>query len=79
MWALLQSLSIRSTLFISKSRPSCRLGPACGPPDHQSSMVKRFLPLEANPDVLNAFTANLGLDTSKFSFCDVYGLDEVLA
>lgn len=64
-------------------------------------MVKRWIPLEANPDVLNDFAkgwanqlsaknawrlacahiegcqCRLGLDTSKFQFCDVYGLDEV--
>ena len=40
-------------------------------------MVKRWIPLESNPDVLNTFTAKLGLDTSKYSFTDVYGLDEV--
>ena len=40
-------------------------------------MVKRWIPLESNPEVLNDFTSKLGLDTSKYSFTDVYGLDEV--
>ena len=40
-------------------------------------MVKRWIPLESNPEVLNEFTSKLGLDTSKYSFTDVYGLDEV--
>lgn len=40
-------------------------------------MGKKWIPLEANPDVLNEYTSNLGLDTSKMSFCDVYSLDEV--
>lgn len=34
-----------------------------------------WLPLESNPDVLNKFVKNLGMDTSKFQFCDVYGTD----
>ncbi|EIE23291.1 peptidase C12, ubiquitin carboxyl-terminal hydrolase 1 [Coccomyxa subellipsoidea C-169] len=41
-------------------------------------MGKKWLPLESNPDVLNDFTNNLGLDVSKHSFHDVYGLDEEL-
>ena len=40
-------------------------------------MGKRWLPLESNPDVLNDFVKKLGFDTSKYAFCDVYGLDEV--
>ena len=40
-------------------------------------MGKRWLPLESNPDVLNDFTNALGLDVSKSSFQDVFGLDEV--
>ena len=42
-------------------------------------MVKKWIPLEANPEVLNEYTKKLGLDTSKMSFCDVYSLDEVRA
>ena len=41
-------------------------------------MGKKWLPLESNPDVLNDFTSSLGLDLSKYSFHDIYGLDEVL-
>ncbi len=40
-------------------------------------MGKKWLPLESNPDVLNDFVSKLGYDTSKYSFCDVFGLDEV--
>lgn len=40
-------------------------------------MGKRWLPLESNPDVLNDFVQKLGFDTSKYAFCDVFGLDEV--
>ncbi len=40
-------------------------------------MGKRWIPLEANPDVLTRFAGKLGLDTKKLQFCDVYGLDEV--
>ena len=40
-------------------------------------MVKKWLPLESNPDVLNDFSKKLGLDTSQYSFHDVYGMDPV--
>ena len=40
-------------------------------------MGKKWLPLESNPDVLNDFSKKLGLDTSQYSFHDVYGLDPV--
>lgn len=36
---------------------------------------KRWLPLEANPEVMNHFCGILGLDTTQHSFSDVYGLD----
>ncbi|CAL5222286.1 g4625 [Coccomyxa viridis] len=43
-------------------------------------MGKKWLPLESNPDVLNDFSTKLGLDTSQYSFHDVYGMDpELLA
>ena len=42
-------------------------------------MGKKWLPLESNPDVLNDFTTALGLDVSRHSFHDVFGLDEVPA
>ena len=40
----------------------------------------RWLPLESNPEVMNAWSSALGLSTDKVSFTDVYGLDaELLA
>lgn len=39
---------------------------------------KRWLPLESNPEVMNMFASNLGLDVSVAAFCDVFGLDEVI-
>ncbi|GAA5906873.1 hypothetical protein JCM6882_006853 [Rhodosporidiobolus microsporus] len=40
----------------------------------------RWLPLESNPDSFNKWSKSLGLDTDKYSFQDVFGLDpEVLA
>eukprot|EP00210_Caulerpa_lentillifera_P006922 g6619.t1 len=39
---------------------------------------KRWLPLEANPDVMTDFSRILGLDTTRHSFSDVYGLDPEL-
>lgn len=41
-------------------------------------MGKKWLPLESNPEVLNDFVTKLGYDTTKYSFCDVFGLDEEL-
>lgn len=35
------------------------------------------MPIESNPDVLNDFSRQLGVDTAEVSFCDVYGLDSV--
>lgn len=39
--------------------------------------ITRWIPLESNPDVLNRFASVLGLDVSKVTFSDVYGLDPV--
>ncbi|KAA1106513.1 ubiquitinyl hydrolase 1 [Puccinia graminis f. sp. tritici] len=40
----------------------------------------RWLPLESNPEVMNAWSSALGLSTDQVSFTDVYGLDaELLA
>ena len=35
----------------------------------------RWLALESNPDVMNKYVTNLGLDTSSWQYVDVYGLD----
>ncbi|KAK8483824.1 hypothetical protein V6N13_073404 [Hibiscus sabdariffa] len=44
------------------------------------SSTKRWLPLEANPDVMNQFLWGLGLPVDEAECCDVYGLeDELLA
>ncbi|TMW87241.1 hypothetical protein EJD97_020231 [Solanum chilense] len=39
---------------------------------------KRWLPLEANPDVMNQFLWGLGVPPNEAECCDVYGLDEEL-
>lgn len=39
-------------------------------------MTKKWIPLESNPDVLNTYASNIGLDLAGHAFCDVYGLDE---
>ncbi|KAK4718773.1 hypothetical protein R3W88_017111 [Solanum pinnatisectum] len=39
---------------------------------------KRWLPLEANPDVMNQFLWGLGVPANEAECCDVYGLDEEL-
>lgn len=51
-------------------------------------MGKRWIPLEANPEVLNAYAKKLGIENirteqeeegcSGFMWCDVYGLDDAL-
>ncbi|OWM88342.1 ubiquitin carboxyl-terminal hydrolase 3 [Punica granatum] len=45
-------------------------------PDSSSS--KRWLPLEANPDVMNQFLWGLGLPENEAECFDVFGLDEEL-
>ncbi|KAK8520804.1 hypothetical protein V6N13_076941 [Hibiscus sabdariffa] len=42
------------------------------------SSTKRWLPLEANPDVMNQFLWGLGLLVDEAECCDVYGLEEEL-
>ncbi|XP_028762543.1 ubiquitin carboxyl-terminal hydrolase 3 isoform X2 [Neltuma alba] len=44
----------------------------------EKASAKRWLPLEANPDVMNQFLWGLGLPGSEAECCDVYGLDEEL-
>ncbi|KAH7687550.1 ubiquitin carboxyl-terminal hydrolase L3 protein [Dioscorea alata] len=39
---------------------------------------KRWLPLEANPDVMNQFVWGLGVPEDEVEFNDVYGLDDEL-
>eukprot|EP01129_Flabellula_baltica_P000748 TRINITY_DN10709_c0_g1_i1.p1 TRINITY_DN10709_c0_g1~~TRINITY_DN10709_c0_g1_i1.p1 ORF type:complete len:233 (-),score=56.39 TRINITY_DN10709_c0_g1_i1:14-688(-) len=42
--------------------------------------MERWPPMESNPEVLNQFAAQIGLDTEKYQFGDVWGLDpELLA
>ncbi|CAI0376428.1 unnamed protein product [Linum tenue] len=44
----------------------------------ESPSAKRWLPLEANPDVMNQFLWGLGLPENEAECVDVYGLDEEL-
>ncbi|KAA8526024.1 hypothetical protein F0562_007876 [Nyssa sinensis] len=44
----------------------------------ESPPAKRWLPLEANPDVMNQFLWGLGLPEVEAECYDVYGLDEEL-
>ncbi|XP_009610908.1 ubiquitin carboxyl-terminal hydrolase 3-like isoform X1 [Nicotiana tabacum] len=46
--------------------------------DSDSACSKRWLPLEANPDVMNQFLWGLGVPSDEAECCDVYGLDEEL-
>jgi ubiquitin carboxyl-terminal hydrolase L3 len=41
-------------------------------------LSNRWLPLESNPDVINKYVTNLGVDLNSFEFTDIYGLDEEL-
>ena len=38
----------------------------------------RWLPLESNPQVLNAFVAKIGSDPAQSHFRDILGFDEEL-
>nr|XP_027083302.1 ubiquitin carboxyl-terminal hydrolase 3-like isoform X1 [Coffea arabica] len=44
----------------------------------ESPSAKRWLPLEANPDVMNQFLWGLGVSPEEAECCDVLGLDEEL-
>ena len=45
-----------------------------------ASAPTSWVPLEANPDLFSTWCETLGLDTSKYAFYDVCGLDdEVMA
>lgn len=44
----------------------------------ESASAKRWLPLEANPDVMNQFLWGLGVPEDEAECYDVYGLDEEL-
>ncbi|CAN1185085.1 Ubiquitin carboxyl-terminal hydrolase 3 [Linum perenne] len=44
----------------------------------ETPAAKRWLPLEANPDVMNQFIWGLGLPENQAECYDVYGLDEEL-
>ncbi|KAM7525501.1 hypothetical protein LguiA_015403 [Lonicera macranthoides] len=44
----------------------------------ESASAKRWLPLEANPDVMNQFLWGLGVPVTEAECCDVYGLDDEL-
>ena len=37
-----------------------------------------WVPLEANPELFTAWCERLGLDTQRYAFHDVFGLDEEL-
>lgn len=39
-------------------------------------MPKKWIPLESNPEVMTEFASRIGLDTAKYSFHDIYGLDD---
>nr|CCC94635.1 unnamed protein product [Trypanosoma congolense IL3000] len=41
-------------------------------------MVKKWLPLESNPEALNPYMMSLGLSNPKVELCDVFGLDDEL-
>jgi len=43
-----------------------------------SAAEQRWLPLESNPGSMNAWAHSLGLDTSQYSFQDVFALDDEL-
>jgi len=39
-------------------------------------MAKQWFPLESNPQVMNTYVSKMGLDTSKFSFQDVFSVED---
>jgi len=45
--------------------------------DKEETRVK-WLPLESNPEVINKYVQNIGVNTDMFEFTDIYGLDSEL-
>ncbi|KAJ4955453.1 hypothetical protein NE237_012236 [Protea cynaroides] len=45
---------------------------------NENPSTKKWLPLEANPDIMNQFLWGLGLPVEEAEFYDVYGLDDEL-
>ena len=64
-------------LVRSNERSNLQTKPHRGSLLYHCNMGKKWLPLESNPDVLNDFARKLGLETSRHSFHDVYGMDPV--
>ncbi|XP_006457095.1 hypothetical protein AGABI2DRAFT_181450 [Agaricus bisporus var. bisporus H97] len=46
--------------------------------DPTKPQCSRWIPLEGNPEVFNSWAQMAGLDTSKYQFVDIYGLDDNL-
>ncbi|UZJ57349.1 hypothetical protein CBS101457_006669 [Exobasidium rhododendri] len=42
------------------------------------SNTLRWVPLESNPELYSSWSSSMGLDTSKYAFVDIYGLDDEL-
>ncbi|WOL16705.1 ubiquitin carboxyl-terminal hydrolase 3 [Canna indica] len=71
------------TVIIEDSRGSGRsyklvIRPTRNKQEKMASERKRWLPLEANPDVMNQFIWGLGVPEDQVEFNDVYGFDEEL-
>lgn len=47
-------------------------------PEEKQEQKIKWLPLESNPEVINKYVQNIGIDTEKFEFTDIYGLDSEL-
>lgn len=45
---------------------------------HSARAMTSWVPLEANPELFGAWSAQLGLDTQQSTFHDIFGLDEEL-
>jgi len=44
----------------------------------EENLGVRWLPLESNPEVINKYVNNIGVNTDKYEFVDIYGLDSEL-
>ncbi|XP_077244971.1 ubiquitin carboxyl-terminal hydrolase 3-like [Tasmannia lanceolata] len=62
----------------SHNPPSFPLLHALMETPEESPRAKRWLPLEANPDIMNQFLWGIGLPENEAEFYDVYGLDDEL-
>ncbi|PSC70916.1 ubiquitin carboxyl-terminal hydrolase isozyme L3 [Micractinium conductrix] len=81
---MLAQLASLSSICLDDTREShaslCNLQVTSAAAATAAVMPKKWIPLESNPEVLDEYSAKLGVDlgASNLHFCDVFSLDEEL-